>query len=263
MRLIQASANKTDAKICQADGEQDEARALCNPAMAFQDLAAIAVPLLDTARFSASYFVNFIVQRAVKSTKDSPHRNKVDLFVQDFIACMGSSDWPAAELLLRMFVISMISLAKDKKTPGVAKIMPLEVLGMVAAAFSQLTSNVKKMAASIAENSDDDASSRLLQLVELVNYNKLSVRDMVAWGGPYHLTLIHLDSRCAIDFTLQSAAAYFTVDWLSQVCQGHPTNRGARTRKAGISSTDDAERQEVVFPQQPSKQQDRSRTAGL
>lgn len=251
MRLIQTSANKTDAKSrrsgsidADAEGEEDdsgsgfqvvisgplplsydtESRALRNPQLAVQDLEGIAQPLLETAKASASYVVSFIVQRATNSTKsgDTPYRNLLDLFVQDFITCLGSSDWPAAELLLRMFTIHMINLAENDKAAGMAKNMALEFLAEVGAAISKLSAHVRKLAATLeAESSNDEASSRILQLVELFNEDKLNVDDMSAWNGPYHISLSHLDSRYAADFTLQSAVGYCTADWASQVCSGY------------------------------------------
>lgn len=251
MRLIQTSGNKSDAKSrrhalpgdADADGEDEdgpqfqvviggglppaydtESRALRNPPQTVHDLENIAQPLLETAKSSASYVVNFIVHRAMNSTKtgDTPYRNLLDLFVQDFITCLSSSDWPAAELLLRMFVISMISLGENDKTPGAAKNMALEILGEIGAAISQLTSSVKRMAAAIeADGLDDDVSKHLLLLVETFNEDKLNVHDVVPWNGPYHLALSYLDSRYANDFTLQSAVGYCTADWASHVCEGY------------------------------------------
>ena len=253
MRLIQTSANKTDAKSRRsgsldddAEGDPDddadpslqiviggvplpsaydtESRAIRNPQVAMQDLEAIAHPLLETAKASASYVVSFIVQRAGNSTKsgDTPYRNLLDLFVQDFITCLGSSDWPAAELLLRMFVIHMINLAENEKTAGTAKNMALEFLAEVGAAISKLSAHVRKLAATLeADSANDEASSHLLHLVELFNEDKLNINDMSAWDGPYHISLAHLDSRYAADFTLQSAVGYCTADWASHICTAY------------------------------------------
>ena len=82
----------------------------------------------------------------MKSTKtgDAPYRNLLDLFVQDFLTCLSSIDWPAAELLLRVFLIRMLKLAENEKTPAPAKNMALDVLAEMGAAISQLNSNVRK-----------------------------------------------------------------------------------------------------------------------
>jgi cohesin loading factor subunit SCC2 len=68
----------------------------------------------------------------MKSTKtgDAPYRNLLDLFVEDFITCLNSPDWPAAELLLRLFLFKMVSLAEGEKTPAPARNMALDLLGL-------------------------------------------------------------------------------------------------------------------------------------
>jgi cohesin loading factor subunit SCC2 len=252
MRLIQTSANKSDAKSQRhgtltdqeddADGDDDEpafqiiigngpltaaydteTRAYRQPSTAIQELKATIQPLLETAKSSASYVVNFIVQRAMKSTKtgDAPYRNLLDLFVQDFITCLNSTDWPAAELLLRIFLFTMISLAENDKTPNSAKNMALELLGEMGAAISQLNSNVRKMAGSLElDGSDAEVSKHLTHLLDSFGEDKLHVQDLVAWEGPYHISLAYLDNRYVTDFTLQSAVGYHAADWASHVCDG-------------------------------------------
>ncbi|KAK5294133.1 Sister chromatid cohesion protein 2 [Cryomyces antarcticus] len=68
-----------------------------------QRLIRLAKPLHDGAQANAHYLVKFMVQRALSSTKtgDQPYRNLLDIFTEDFIGVLGSTDWPAAEMLLR------------------------------------------------------------------------------------------------------------------------------------------------------------------
>jgi cohesin loading factor subunit SCC2 len=181
MRLIQTSASKPDdAKekrrnkaletlTGDEDGNQEnqlpnggptitsEARAEHQSVTAIQELRDVVSPLLDTAKSNASYVVAFIVNRAMKSTKtgDAPYRNLLDLFVEDFISCLSSTDWPAAELLLRLFLFKMVHLAEGDKTPAPAKNMALDLLGSMGAAISELISHVRRTASSL-ENGDAD-----------------------------------------------------------------------------------------------------------
>src|SRR5438034_435967 len=88
-------------------------------------------PLYDNAFRSAQYITRFIVQRAMTSTKsgDQPYRNLLDLFTEDLISVLGSTDWPAAELLLRVLAFQMVGVAEHDKSPANAKNMALELLG--------------------------------------------------------------------------------------------------------------------------------------
>lgn len=250
MRLIQTSANKSNASSRtnevhdeedeDADGEADEPgfqilmgngplpaiydtepRAARQSSAAVQELQKTVQPLLRTAKASASYVVNFIVQRAMTSTKtgDAPYRNLLDLFVQDFITCLNSMDWPAAELLLRIFLINMVNLAEADKTPPGAKNMALDLLGEMGAAISKLTSDVRKLTESPYNDSPDEIDG--MQFHVLSSYfenNKLHVQDLVDWGGPYCISLQYLNDRYGTDSILESAVGYYTADWASQIC---------------------------------------------
>lgn len=57
------------------------------------------------------YLVQFLVQRAMRSTKtgDAPYRQLMDIFTEDFLAVLQSPEWPGADLLLQQILISMAS----------------------------------------------------------------------------------------------------------------------------------------------------------
>ena len=71
-----------------------------------KDLLSVVKPLLDDAQSNARHIVAALVGRAVKTSKssDEPYRKLLDIFTEDFLNVLGSSDWPAAELLLRALV---------------------------------------------------------------------------------------------------------------------------------------------------------------
>jgi cohesin loading factor subunit SCC2 len=249
MRLIQTSARKADdakekrrSKALEAiNGDEDEdevndgnkidpavngqptitsePRAEQQAVTAIQELRDAVSPLLDTAKSNASYVVAFIVNRAMNSTKtgDAPYRNLLDLFVEDFIACLNSAEWPAAELLLRLFLFKMVHLAEGDKTPAPAKNMALELLGSMGAAISETVSHVRKLASSL-ENGDADLGKYLSRLAESSLEKKASPADLVSWDwGPFRTTLESLDERCSQDPQLNSAVAFYTAEWASKI----------------------------------------------
>jgi cohesin loading factor subunit SCC2 len=243
MRLIQTSASKSDDakekrrnKALEAlNGDEDsnqenqlsnggptitsEVRAEQQSVTAIQELRDIVSPLLDTAKSNASYVVAFIVNRAMKSTKtgDAPYRNLLDLFVEDFISCLSSTDWPAAELLLRLFLFKMVHLAEGDKTPAPAKNMALDLLGSMGAAISELISHVRKTASSL-ENGDADLGKYLSRLAEASLEKKVSPIDLVSWScGPFRASLEFLDERCSLDPQLSSAVGFFIAEWASKI----------------------------------------------
>lgn len=200
-----------------------ESKAENQPVTAIQELHDDVEDLLTTAKTNATYVVGFIVSRAMKSTKsgDTPYRNLLDLFVEDFITCLNSTDWPAAELLLRLLLFKMVGLAEGDKTPVPAKNMALDLLGMMGAAISELNSHVRKTASSL-EDADAGLGRHLTKLAEASLDTRVSGCDLVDWArGPFRTCLESLEHRCPVkevDPQLRSAIGYFTTEWASQVC---------------------------------------------
>ncbi|PQE28737.1 AT hook domain-containing protein [Rutstroemia sp. NJR-2017a WRK4] len=249
MKLIQTSASKTDdakekrrrkaadALIgdddhdTQTNGNTDdnsrarydtESRAVQQHVTAIQELRECVSPLLESARSNATYVVNFIIGRAVKSTKsgDTPYRNLLDLFVEDFITCLNSTDWPAAELLLRLFLFKMVQLAEGDKTAAPAKNMALDLLGSMGAAISELNSHVRKTAAAI-EYRDDPMGQALSRMTDEALENRGSVHELVSWKGPFYMSLDYMENRCQSEPQLASGLAFLIAEWAAKVCHSY------------------------------------------
>lgn len=252
MRLVQASSGQVDnskersrssmmKNINGEDNEDADADDLNKPnkrfvssirtgdqgamqhAVAIRDLETSVAPLMDTASRNASYVINFMVKRAMTSTKtgDSPYRNLLELFVDDFTRCLDSPDWPSAELLLRLLMFMMVQLFEAPKTAAPIKNMALELLGGLSAAISRLRSQVKKLASSSEGNDMEDLSQGLADLAHHALEQKCRVEQIVAWVGPYRTTLEHLQNRSKDDPYLSNAMAFLVIDWASQVHNGY------------------------------------------
>ncbi|GAB1318854.1 Sister chromatid cohesion protein 2 [Madurella fahalii] len=243
MRLVQTSAGKVDERKgksrgagiqFQEDGQEvnggqpngpdvfhirDEDHAAARHSTAIQELTAVATPLLDTAKTNASYVIKFIVNRALKSTKsgDTPYRNLLDLFVEDFTMCLDNPDWPAAELLLRLLMAMMFGLVENDKSGVPAKNMALELLGIMGAAISKLRGHVRKVASALDAGTDELAMF-LADLAASALELRSRPEHMVAWTGPYRATLEYLDSRFSEDPHLASAISFIVSDWANKVC---------------------------------------------
>ncbi|CAG8973753.1 hypothetical protein HYALB_00007703 [Hymenoscyphus albidus] len=238
MRLVQTSANKPDdakekrrRKALEAlHGDEDnhtaasqgisnftvksESRAEQEIVTAVNELGELVSPLLETAKQNAIYVVNFIVNRAMKSTKsgDAPYRNLLDLFVEDFITCLNSTDWPAAELLLRLFLFKMVQLAEGDKTPAPARNMALDLLGLMGAAISELNSHIRKTANAI--DSGSELAVYLSRLAQASLEKNAGPTDVVSWVcGPFRVSLEYLENRSSSEPQLQGAIGFFMARW--------------------------------------------------
>ncbi|KAK5998653.1 Protein rad9-like protein [Cladobotryum mycophilum] len=192
-------------------------------AVAIQELEAAVAPLNDGALRNASYIINFIVKRAIGSTKsgDTPYRNLLDLFVEDFTTCLDSPDWPSAEFLLRLLMVMMVQLFEGGKTAAPAKNMALELLGSMSAAISRLRSHVKRTANAFEGSEPDELSVYLADLALHVLEQKSQVEHMIAWNGPYRASLEFLQSRLSDDPYLSSAVSFIVSDWATRVHMGY------------------------------------------
>ncbi|KAL7937946.1 sister chromatid cohesion C-terminus domain-containing protein [Trichoderma chlorosporum] len=215
--------DKKTKKTQIASSINTEAQGAQQHAVAIQELEAAAAPLTESAGRNASYIINFIVKRAIGSTKsgDTPYRNLLDLFVEDFTTCLDSPDWPSAELLLRLLMLMMVQLFEAPKTPAPAKNMALELLGTMSAAISRLRSHVKRTANQFETTDVDDLSRYLAALACHVLEQKSSIEQLVAWDGPYRASLEFLQARLSDDPYLFSAVSFLITDWATRVHAGY------------------------------------------
>lgn len=197
----------------------DEDRAAEQNGRAVSELQSVASPLSDTARHNASHVINFMVARAIKSTKtgESPFRRILENFLEDLITCLESPDWPASELLLRLLMGTMMSLVDGERTAAPAKNMALEVLGSMGAAISKLRSLVRKTANSLEAVEDTELGAYLSDLATSALEFRSRPEQMLSWSGPYRASLEYLDQRCSEDPHLSSAVSFLVTDWANKV----------------------------------------------
>ncbi|KAJ8119650.1 hypothetical protein ONZ43_g3447 [Nemania bipapillata] len=245
MRLIQASAGKVDDSKDESRSQimqslQDNAaparptkktqytirtddHAAIEHEVAVQELQDLAKKLFDGAYRYAHYVVNFIVKRALKSTKtgDTPYRNLLDLFVEDFTTCLDSPDWPAAELLLRLTMYLMFQQVDGEKNSAPARNMALELLGVMAASISRLRSHVRKTASSFEGSDSDELGRWLADLSLTILEGNTPLEKILKWDGPYRIVVEFLQDRFNEDGHLYSAISYLVTDWGSQISSGY------------------------------------------
>lgn len=176
--------------------------------------------LYDNAVRSAQYIVKFIVQRAMTSTKtgDQPYRNILDLFTEDLISVLGSTDWPAAELLLRIMASQMVGIADLDKSPATAKSMALELLGWMGSGISDLIVTAQHLLPAMEEY-DGDLTDSLRQLFEEYSARTLHPQDLIVPEGPYRMTLeFFLQDKNSDNWQLASARGYYLAQWAKTVC---------------------------------------------
>jgi len=169
-------------------------------------------PLYDSASKNASYMVQFLVQRALKSTKtgDTPYRNLLDIFTEDFLNVLGMPEWPAAEMLLRALLSKMISITNDEKSSVPSKNFALDLLGLMGSGISDLLLLLQNSSKSL-DASQSDLANRLTQLLN--SDDGINDLEMIHFRGPYRIVIEYLTPQSAKDPHIYSAMAFLVTQW--------------------------------------------------
>lgn len=186
-----------------------------------QRLGSDAALHLDNAAKSAQYVVKYLVQRAMTASKtgDQPHRQLLELFLEDFITVLGLPEWPSAELLLQILFANCRNIAENQKSLAPAKNMALELLGQMGSAISELVSNTRHAARGL-EGQESQYSGYLRQMLDDYMDGSLETSEVVIWGGPYHAVGEYLEDKKSNDPQIVSAQAFYLARWARVVSSG-------------------------------------------
>lgn len=242
MRLVQTSGTYQGRKrkqglVTDEDGEvvlekdEDEGEGDGVDRMDVVDrLHMMSNPLLDSAQKNAAYVVNFLVQRAMKSTKtgDQPYRVLMDIFTEDFIAVLGSPEWPGAEMLLRSILGSMCTIVDGDKQTAPAKSMALDLLGLMGSAICDVVVHLRESHRN-REGLGDSADAHIVGLTEKCLESSIGgagggnvpagiEEELIDWEGPFRYALEHLLQMMSSDGSLQSACGYYLTVWSARIC---------------------------------------------
>ncbi len=198
--------------------EGDRLEAEIDQAAAIVQLKNISDPLYNSMQRSAQHFTKFLVQRALTSTKtgDQPYRNLLDIFTEDFITVLTSPNWPAAEILLRVLLQSMVGIAEGDKSAAPAKNVALDLMGSMGSAISDVIVTVRQAAKGASDESE--LSGYLAQLADETLESKLPAKELLALEGPYRVVMENLSQQGLVNPQTSSAYGYFAIQWARNLC---------------------------------------------
>ncbi|KAI9724135.1 MAG: hypothetical protein M1812_000854 [Candelaria pacifica] len=212
----------------EAQNEQCIREAELDPAIAVEQLRDITQPLYSHMQRSAQHVTKFLVQRALTSTKtgDQPYRNLLDIFTEDFITVLTSPDWPAAEILLRVLLQSMVGVAEGDKSTAPAKNVALDLMGSMGSAISDVIVTVRQAAK--GANDESELSGYLAQLADETLDSKLPAKELLALEGPYRVVMEHLRQQGLADPQTSSAYGYLATQWARNLCAVFDTSENGQ-----------------------------------
>ena len=186
-----------------------------------QQMGQDAISHWDNAAKSAQYVIKCLVQRAMTASKtaDQPHRQLLDLFLEDFITVLGLPEWPSSELLLQILFATCRNIAETQKSLAPAKNMALELLGRMGSAISELVSSTRHAARGL-EGQESQYSGYLRQMLDDYMDGSLETSEVVIWGGPYHAVAQYLQDKKSDDPQSDSAQAFYLARWVKFVSSG-------------------------------------------
>ena len=198
-----------------SDDSTGSNKKLSNP---LRRLRHIITPLCDSAAKSAQHAVGYLMQRAQTSSKsgDEPHRQLLDIFVEDLLMVLGLPEWPGAEILLRAVCARASHIFENTKSLAPAKNMALELLGTMGSAISDLVANTRTMIKGL-DNQDAEYSGYLRQMFEDYADGSLEGGEILMWDGPYHAVVEYLESNASEDLQILSAQAYYLAQWAKSI----------------------------------------------
>jgi cohesin loading factor subunit SCC2 len=241
MRLVQTGGTyqakkKKRGLVSDQDGqlhlEEDNTKGDVNddersPEETMTKLHHLCSPLLDDAQKTSSSIVSYLVQKAMNTTKtgDQPYRHLLDIFTEDFLAVLGSPEWPAAELLLRSLARSMCNIIDGEKQSVTAKTMALDMLGVMGSGICDLVVHLREGRRNRESGGDGQVSDLIDKYLEIDSSgaNRATAvaaleEELLAWNGPFRIALEHLFDARTRDSMLQSACGYYLTVWSSRIC---------------------------------------------
>lgn len=253
LRLIQTSATQSAQSLkvrsstpeADQDSEGDETQDDDAPEISptkrqkhGRDLRSVVEPLQDAAQASSIYIVKVLIHRALTTSKssDEPFRRLLDIFTDDFLNVLGSSDWPAAELLLRTFVSQMIHIVDGSKSSAPSKTLALEMLGTMGSGILELQKTARDLAKS-NEITESQAASRLTEMISQLESGFLAAHEVAAADGPYRRIVQYLEARNASEEPqLGTARGYHLMAWSSLLLGDREASVGSEVGDTATSS---------------------------
>ncbi|CAG8609117.1 3684_t:CDS:10, partial [Gigaspora margarita] len=118
---------------------------------------------IDSASSNAGCVFKFLLSRCTKSIKnsnESEYRVLLDNFMEDVITVLNYPEWPAAEMIVRIFSKIMIGYMNDKKADNYTKSMAIDYLGIIAGRIKKFANtgliSGEDLSEENGEDNDDD-----------------------------------------------------------------------------------------------------------
>jgi len=180
----------------------------------YETLSEMVAPLYDGALENARYVAQYLVQRALTTTKtsDQPYRHLLDIFTEDFLCVLGLPGWPAAELMLRSLLMSFLSIIENEKSSVPAKNMALDLMTLMGAGIADLQTTVQRSLPTL-EGASGSFSKLLMESIEDTRQNSAIDAQLLPGTGLYAAVIAYHQDEETNSLQTQSAKSQIMAQW--------------------------------------------------
>ena len=208
---------------------EDEADAVRRPVLAASQLKRFTKSVHQAVSSTVQNVTSHIFSHALNSPKssDSPYRNLLESFIQDFGCALGVPGWSASEALLRSILTQAIHAIESDKSSASIKATALDLLGAAGNAISQLSAALRQSLAILEQHMTETAST-LLRLAESSQAEESHTRRMLNLDGPFMIYAASTSNLESVNSLLSADRILFLMTWSVRV-----------TEDFGLSTDDD------------------------
>ncbi|KAJ2858056.1 Sister chromatid cohesion protein 2 [Coemansia erecta] len=191
---------------------------------------------VETASSSTDLTVRYLIGRCVKrdskaagagagAANESEYRGILETFIDDCIVLLGHPQWPAAELVVRVYSLHMLELLDEEKTDIALKTLALDSAAQIASHIAYTQKEIKDSASILGKP--------VLQGITALS----SVESIERFRSASSLVLEYLQSK-AIGGEQTGAIPLYISSWSSMLIAALLKSR----RKAALESSADNQR---------------------
>ncbi|KAG9292179.1 hypothetical protein G9A89_023899 [Geosiphon pyriformis] len=174
---------------------------------------------IDAASANAHYVFKFLLARCtklIKNSNESDYRLLLDNFMEDIITVLNYPEWPAAELVVRIFSKIMVGYIDDKKADTYTKSMAIDYLGTIAGRIKKYV-NSGLPAENLEEGQDEKDTRDLVDKIKDIPKGEITGHSRIPtvtnlWNCQKKV-LDFLELGAFQDPGLQSARHFYLSEW--------------------------------------------------
>lgn len=153
------------------------------------DRIGVMIASLETVTSHCNYIVNFLLEKASKSTKtgEDPHRLLLELFIEDFLNVLFLPEWSAAELIITCFIARFITILESEQSILNSQILALENLGLIIRRLLPIARHRSKVTNDMSTLSDSEFNEWVTSFNQVYYYLFSSGSEMDQLSGNYLL----------------------------------------------------------------------------